>query len=321
MKVKFFGTRGSIPICNPKSMNYGGNTTCLRVISECIPKGWALVVDTGSGYVPLSLDLIGEKIMNVAILYTHWHHDHTQGLCLAPHTFIPKAQIKVWGPHEHGIGPVRILTNIMQAPVFPVEFVKLKHRFECNSLKHIGTQVLIVHPTAGFQLMDLNRYRSCVYEEGKQLKINGSFQDVKDCLVIFMYKTDHPEYSVSYRFQEKPTGKSFVFLTDHENTASISNDLLLHVKDANLLVQDSQYSDHIYRIKTSGFGHGTPEYCADLMHAAKVNRLGLTHHDPFATDDDVNKRVSEAKVRAKSIGVENAEIRIFACADYMEVEV
>jgi phosphoribosyl 1,2-cyclic phosphodiesterase len=299
-------------------MEYGGNTTSLRVQSDCLPAGWALVVDTGSGFVPLSQQLLSEGIMNIAVLYTHWHHDHTQGLLLAPHTFISKAEIKVWGPEEHNVGPVEILSGIMKKPEFPVDFAMVRHRFKCSPLKHIGTQVLIVHPKAGFHLMDINRYHECEYAN-RQMSLGGGKYHSNECLVIFMHKTDHPEYSVSYRFQEKPTNRAFVFLTDHENTAGIPNDLLLHVKKADLLVQDGQYSSKMYKERTSGFGHGTPEYCAEVMFKAGVGRLGITHHDPFATDVDVNQRVREARVAATSLDMFDAENRIFGCADYMSV--
>lgn len=31
MKLKFYGTRGSIPICDAGFQQFGGNTTCLQV--------------------------------------------------------------------------------------------------------------------------------------------------------------------------------------------------------------------------------------------------------------------------------------------------
>ena len=34
MRVRFFGTRGSIPIPGPRTVRYGGNTSCVEVTSE-----------------------------------------------------------------------------------------------------------------------------------------------------------------------------------------------------------------------------------------------------------------------------------------------
>jgi phosphoribosyl 1,2-cyclic phosphodiesterase len=321
MRVTLYGTRGSTPVSDQRMQRYGGNTTCLRIESNCLPQGWALAVDTGSGFVPLSKNLCSEKIMQVGILYTHWHHDHTQGLFLAPHTFMPTAQMRVWGPKEHGVGPLEVFQQLMKPPLFPVDFQKVQHRIKTTPLEHVGTQVMVIHPHGGFMLMDIHRYRERIAEK-KQISMgHGTRYSVDECLVIFMYKTEHPEYTVSYRFEEKPTGKTFVFLTDHENTASLPRDLRTHVHGANLLIQDGQYAQAVYETTTAGFGHGTPKYCAEVMVAAQVERLGITHHDPGATDEDVDARIGEAREAAKALGVTNVDDRIFGCADYAVIDV
>lgn len=241
-------------------------------------------------------------------------------LLLAPHTFIPKASLTVWGPKEHGEGPLEVLGGIMRPPVFPVNFVKVRHRIKTVPLCEVGTQVLVGHPKGGFHLLDIHRYRQRV-SENKQLNLGDAHYPVEECLVVMMYKTEHPEYTVSYRFEEKPTGRTFVFLTDHENTASLPGDLLEHVRGANLLVQDAQYAEEVYKTRTAGFGHGTPQYCAEVMKAAGAERLGLTHHDPNASDEDVGRRVEEARSRARELGIAEPETRIFGCADYLSIEV
>ncbi|GBE16765.1 hypothetical protein BMS3Abin15_00588 [bacterium BMS3Abin15] len=78
MKVKLYGTRGSVPVANSKSVQFGGNTTCVRVMSDCIPESMALIIDAGTGFVPLSNDILQEGgIEETLILFTHYHHDHT----------------------------------------------------------------------------------------------------------------------------------------------------------------------------------------------------------------------------------------------------
>ena len=67
MKVTTYGTRGSTPIARADAIRFGGNTTCLRIKSECLPPGMALAVDSGSGYMPLSNDLLKEKVMDVSV--------------------------------------------------------------------------------------------------------------------------------------------------------------------------------------------------------------------------------------------------------------
>lgn len=315
MQVKFYGTRGSIPIARDDATHFGGNTTSLRIISDCIPPGCALVVDAGSGFVPLSKDLLSSGIMRAVILFTHWHHDHNQGFLLAPHTFIPAAQIDIYGPKEHGTGPQEVLESLMRPPLFPVDYGTIRHRVSTHNLETIGTQVLVVHPEGGFQLMKVHIFEQET-AQGKQLAFGkaGRFP-VRECLVIRMHKTVHPEYTVSYRFEERPTDRTFVFLTDHENTDGTPRDFIAHIKGAHLLVQDCQYSREMYDRMTAGFGHGTPDFCAQIAIRGGAQRLGLTHHDPSASDEDVMKRLAEAK--AYALGQDNALLaeNIFACAD------
>jgi hypothetical protein len=48
---------------------------------------------------------------------------------------------------------------------------------------------------------------------------------IDECLVVFMHKSHHPEHTVSYRIEERPTGKTFIFMTDHENEDGLSKSL------------------------------------------------------------------------------------------------
>jgi ribonuclease BN (tRNA processing enzyme) len=116
--------------------------------------------------------------------------------------------------------------------------------------------------------------------------------------------------------QAARTHRVFVFLTDHENTDGIPVDLLRHLQNADLLIEDAQYADSVYRTRTAGFGHATPEYCALLATKAGVKSLGLTHHDPMASDEEVEKRVAEARAKAKELGNHKLAERIFGCACY-----
>ncbi len=46
MKVKFWGTRGSLAKPGSKTLRYGGNTSCVEVRSDA---GSLLVIDCGTG--------------------------------------------------------------------------------------------------------------------------------------------------------------------------------------------------------------------------------------------------------------------------------
>jgi len=318
MKVSCFGTRGSTPIARPDSIEFGGNTTCLLVESEALPANHWLVVDAGTGIVPLGGIALQQGVKEMTILSTHWHHDHTQGALLCPITFFKDRQINWYGPLENGIGPKQVLENLMKPPYFPVDFAEVASHFKCKAIDHPGGKVIAIHPRGGIKLMTIEELERFEVALPQQLPFGKSRQAISECLIIRMLKTNHLERTVSYRFEERSTGKVFVFLTDHENTDGLPKSLCSHLKNADLLIMDSQYSRQKYDNVTAGFGHGTPDYCALVAQQVNAKRLGLTHHDPSSSDTDVKAILDSAK---KCLGLGDAKTEVFACADYMELEV
>ncbi len=321
MRIKAYGTRGSISVAGPEFVRYGGNTTCLRVLSDCIPRDTAFVLDAGAGLRQCSKDIMGAGILNLAVAITHWHWDHTLGFVMAAHTHVPTARVKVFGPKEYGYGPEQNLGVLLRRPQFPVDFEAVEHRFKLVDLERVGNQVLLIHPQGGFHLIPRHVFDK--HEEEKtQVPMGkvGRFP-LSECLVVKMFRAKHPEYAVSYRLEERTTGRVFVFLTDHENTAAFPLDLKAHLKGANLLVQDCQYSQAFYEALAGGWGHGTPEYCAKTAIVADADVLALTHHDPNASDDDVDQRVAEAKAAVVRESGGGKIPVVLGLADFMELEV
>lgn len=82
MRIHMAGTRGSGPVSGAQSIWHGGNTTCVRVESECLPSDHWLAIDAGTGSIPLSWDFLKHGGKALTVLQTHFHHDHTQGLLI-----------------------------------------------------------------------------------------------------------------------------------------------------------------------------------------------------------------------------------------------
>lgn len=296
----------------------GGNTTCLRVESECIPEAEYLIVDAGTGIVPLGRKALEEGAKVANVLFTHYHHDHTQGLLLCPPTFRDDFRFNCYGPEEHGIGPAEMLTTIMHPPFHPVHFAQVGHHFRCKGIRHPQAQALVVHPEGGVRLLNVDELAQVEEMSPPQLTIRRGKYSLEECLVIRMIRTHHPEKAISYRFEERPTGKVFVFLSDHENTGGISSALRKHVLGADLLIMDCQYPRWMYERFTADFGHSTPDYCVLVAAEGGVTQLGLTHHDPGSSDEDVEKVLGEAQTAAEQTDYRG---NIFALADFQEVEV
>ena len=68
MKVRFWGTRGSIAQSGFQVLKYGGNTSCVEIRSEAND---LIVLDAGTGLHGLSQQLLKEKVQlqSASILY------------------------------------------------------------------------------------------------------------------------------------------------------------------------------------------------------------------------------------------------------------
>jgi len=318
LTVQIYGTRGSLPVAGKEFKKTGGNTTCLRIKSQCLPAGTALVVDSGSGFLACSQELLREEISNLMLFYTHWHYDHMMGIMLAPHTFNPNSYLEIFGPRANNMNILKIFKQLISPPFFPVDFEKLRYRFRYHDFKTIGMQVVAIHPLGGATVLKYSDFERTIAKNLQVAFPDKKYYAINECLVIKMYKALHPEQTISYRFWEIPTGKTFVFLTDHENTDSIPLDLLHHLRDADLLIEDCQYSEKDHHAK-AGFGHGSPHYCVDLAAAAKIKSLGLTHHDPSSRDRDVESILQEAVAYARKIRQPGLADKIFSCRDFMVI--
>lgn len=316
MKVTTWGTRGSISLFSPDMLRYGGNTTCYEVSSDCIPSNMVLAFDSGTGLVFLSKKYIATRPV-LTVLQTHDHWDHLMGMSMAAHAHAEHASVNIYGAPEGGDGPRQSMEDLFSRRHFPRRFGQIEHRFKCKSIEDPASQVFVIHPKAGVHLLSKARYLKAV-GAGKQLQLGDQRHEVAECLVITMLKSEHPDYAISYRIVENPTGKSCVILTDHERQAAHSKDLLDHVRSVDLLIQDAQYTQETHDTQTAGFGHGTPEYCAELAIRAGVKKLLLTHHDPMAADADIDRNVRTAQ-QFSMTGIEPRELEIGAARDFMEI--
>ncbi len=313
MFVKFYGTRGSVAVSTRTAQHYGGNTTCVRVHSACLPEGKWLIVDAGTGIVPLSWDFAAANAESVVILMTHFHHDHTQGLLLTHFPYIKTIPVTLLGPYDHGVGPREVYELLMQPPFFPVHFQEIASHLLCYNIEFANKTAFLIHPRGGMQLLSVEALDRSTQQNGQVAFENGAWP-IDECLVIRMYRSNHPEQTISYRFEERPTGRVFVFVTDHENEDSVPARFREHLQGADLLVMDCQYTREKYDRFTAGYGHATPDYVAQVAREVGVKRLGLTHHDPPASDAQIDAIVHTAQ-RLLS------DVEVFACYDYLQLDV
>ena len=121
MKVKLWGTRGSIPSPGPETIRYGGNTSCVGVT---LSDGSLLALDAGTGIRSLGLALADEPA-RLHILLTHLHLDHIQGLVFFAPAFRPQTEIVIWGPASPEASLRDRIARYISAPLSPVEVREL----------------------------------------------------------------------------------------------------------------------------------------------------------------------------------------------------
>ena len=121
MKVKLWGTRGSVPSPGPETIRYGGNTSCVGVT---LSDGSLLALDAGTGIRNLGLSL-PEEPTRLHILLTHLHLDHIQGLVFFAPAFRPQTEIVIWGPASPEASLRDRIARYISAPLSPVEVREL----------------------------------------------------------------------------------------------------------------------------------------------------------------------------------------------------
>jgi len=284
MKIKIWGCRGSLTTPGKQTLRYGGNTTCVEVRMQ---DGRVIILDAGSGLRNLGKALVAERETNLLMLLTHAHWDHVCGFPFFDPAYFPQFRITLCGGPDAQKSLRRYFKHQMEPPFFPVPFEHLQAQLD------FGCQC--DHACAG-----------------KITTMNGGSR----CRSVHL---NHPDGGYGFKLEEQ--GKVFVFLPDnelgfhHENGPRFAE----HVefcRGVDLLLHDAQYTEAEYQ-RTRGWGHSTYGDTLRLASKAGVKRLGLFHHDPGRTDDDLDRQLEWCRQQLRDA---NSSVDCFACAEDMVIE-
>jgi anti-anti-sigma factor len=128
MKIKFWGTRGSIPTPEPNAVKYGGDTSCVEV-----RLGRSLFVcDAGTGVrrlgAQLSKDPDWDGRVHLFLSHTHW--DHIQGFPFFAPVFQPGTRMTIYGAFRADFRLDECLEGQMSNLYFPVKMKELPAKIE-----------------------------------------------------------------------------------------------------------------------------------------------------------------------------------------------
>ena len=128
--LRFWGVRGSIACSGPRTVRYGGNTSCIEV--RCGER--LLIFDGGTGLRYLGHTLKGA--VDADLYLTHTHFDHVCGLPFFKPFFDPKNRWRLWAGHlAEGMTLRRVLGEFMMSPLFPVPPQVFRARMEYREFK------------------------------------------------------------------------------------------------------------------------------------------------------------------------------------------
>ena len=271
MKIRFWGVRGSIASPGPKTVRYGGNTTCIEIRTD---SNELIIIDAGTGIFPLSQTLLGELPLTANVLITHSHWDHIQGLPFFIPNFIPGNVLRLHGAFDpvSGKGVEEVMSVQLQYSYFPVREAELKARME---------------------------YVTLTPEQGIQL---GS-------ATVTPYMLNHPVINFGYRIES--AGKSVFFTGDHEPPYNIydktddafaeyqqfvdekADSITRAMQGVDVLIADTSYTEQEYPAK-QGWGHGTFNSSIQYARQARARVLFCTHHEPTRSDDALEAALGQA---------------------------
>ncbi|MEX0958216.1 MAG: MBL fold metallo-hydrolase [Burkholderiales bacterium] len=318
LRVRFWGTRGSIPVSLTSAdirrklekallaaieqkittsrqigsfldheldfsvtHTYGGHSPCVEFDTG---GGEFFVCDLGSGARPFGNSVLsrsGEGPATVNVFMSHVHWDHIMGFPFFAPAYVPGTRIVIHGCHETLEQAFRLQQS---PPCFPVEFSQL-----AADIRFVRLEPGKTHEVSGF-------------------RVTPKLQR-------------HTGDSYGYRFER--SGKTVIYSTDSEHrpeNAAETASFVEFFRDANLVIFDAMYSLADAVSVKEDWGHSSNVVGVELCQMAGVEHLCLFHHEP-AFDDERIESVLKETLRLEQLTRGSRPLQISAAFDGLEIEV
>jgi len=208
----------------------------------------AVFVDMGSGIIAAAENALQGGCREFDIFFTHLHSDHLNGLVSFLPFYRKDCTIRIYAVCD----AKSAMQTLFNPPFHPVCF------------SEIAAKVEFIH-----------------------LEVSGSMQLLATNLQISWEPVNHPQGCTAYRFDNGHN--ALVFATDvelYDNDNQLLQQLLSKPYPAGIAIMDATYSMTDIK-KFRGWGHSSPEECIKICKENRVNKLILTHHNSYYTDNDI----------------------------------
>ncbi|HPP88913.1 MAG TPA: MBL fold metallo-hydrolase, partial [bacterium] len=262
-------------------------------------------------------------------LFSHTHWDHIQGFPFFVPIFIPTTSLKMYAPKA--IQDVDSLENVMKRQmsyqVFPI------------SLEAINTM------NSKIEYNDIVEGKIDLPELEKE-GVTITAQYMNHPVVCLGYKITYKDKTIIYTGDNEPyynvfasnnqpqkneeaqqKKKSVLFDDDEEDniddkeaekaTQEMNQKFLDFIKDCDILISDSQYTEAEYQTKR-GWGHTSFETNISRALAANVKKLYCFHHEPMRSDAQLDELLEKFR---QQLANEGKSLEIYMSYEGLELTI
>src|SRR5216110_289204 len=317
MRVRFWGTRGSMPVALTAAdvrdklaqalvaadgrrfesfgaaydfaqrdlpfaltHTFGGHSSCVELETG---SNEYFVCDMGSGARPFGAHVLarqGDRPATVNIFMSHVHWDHIMGFPFFGPAYVRGMRIRIHGSHDILEKAFRLQQS---APCFPVPFDYLSAKIEFVKI-----------------------------EPGRPVEVSG--------LKVTTQLQHHSGDSYGYRFEQG--GRSIVYTTDSEHKLedrAQTESIVAFFRDADLVIFDAMYSLAEAISVKEDWGHSSNVVGVELSQMARAKHLVLFHHEPANSDAAIEGLLRDARRLEELTRGEHA-LDVSAAHDGLEIE-
>jgi phosphoribosyl 1,2-cyclic phosphodiesterase len=288
IRVRFWGTRGSIASPGRTTRRYGGNTACVQVVgfqqgepgAASRPDNPHLILDGGTGLASLQTTLMrgpwGRGQGELHLLLSHFHWDHLIGIPFFRPMFVKGNRIFFYGSSVDDLqSSIELLFTSVYSPLEGAQNVAADLEFRQ------------LEPAEGMEV--------------------AGFQ-------VRAAETRHTASALAFRVQYG--SHAVVYAADHgAGDPEVDGKLVELARGASLWILDAQFTPEELRDRQNWW-HSSHLEAMRLALEAGVQTAVLFHHDPAHDDDTLDRMGREASEMAAGTGTQ-----VLMARDGMVVEV